>query len=333
MKIKDRLSAILILSVLLLLVIDSKTALKSCAEGIELCLQNVIPALFPFLVLAPMMISYLSFGLPKALRRMIKLPKGADGLLVAGLLGGYPTGAQCIAFAAQNKNLSVADANRLMAFCCNCGPGFVFGLCGSLFSWHWAALGLWLCHIAGALIVGWLIPGECNSNCTLHRDKTNLTQAVTKAIKAMAQICSWVIIFRCMLGFLRKWLLCKLNIHAAVLITGILEMTNGCLALEQIGNCGLRFAICEAIISIGGLCVAMQTASVIKPTKMGLYIPGKLAHCFISTLLAAAVWTIHTKNWLGASVLAGVILAILAAAKTIAVKKENYSRNLSPSIV
>lgn len=330
MKIKQRLYALAVACSAAILVLDSKTALKGCAEGIALCLHNAIPALFPFLVLSPMLISCMQFRLPKALCRLIKLPKGADALVIAGCLGGYPVGAQCIAAAAQNKGISKSEARRLMAFCCNCGPGFVFGLCGGYFSWKWAAWWLWLSHLAGAFMVGWLIPRVYSNSCSPSYTQTNITQSLTRAVKTMAQICGWVILFRCILEYLQKWVFLRLSSVVTVLLTGALELTNGCLALAKIVAPGLRFIVCEAMLSLGGLCVAMQTASVTTHITMGLYIPGKLAQTLLSSMIAAIIWTLHTKSWPLAAIEAIAFLSILAAAKAIVIKKENYSRNIMP---
>ncbi len=328
MKAREYMKTMLASSAMLALILDSATAIKGCRDGLALCVGSVIPALFPFLVLSPILTGALRFRLPQWLRRAMKLPENSDGLLIAGCLGGYPIGAQCIASAANSKQLSKEDAHRLMAFCCNCGPGFVFGICGSFFASGWAALSLWLCHIGAALLVGMLLPGKESFGKSYVPAKIGLTQAVTGAVKAMAQICGWVILFRCLLNFLQKWVLWRVKGPALALICGWLELTNGCFFLEAIPNEGLRLVICEMILSFGGVCVAMQTASVTEKNGLGLYLPGKLAQMAISSLLIWGVWKLQAGEYWKAFALIVALGAIFTAAKQFLGKRKNISRNL-----
>lgn len=324
MRFKDKGAAILALSTMLALIFDSSASVTGCSQGIELCIKSVIPALFPFLVLSPILTNTFNFQLPGWLRKALKLPDGADSLLIGGCLGGYPVGAQCIAHAAECKQITRCDARRLVAFCCNCGPGFVFGVCGSLFTAKWAAWGLWLCHIAGSLLIGWMLPGSPGRSTLSPSQKISFIDSFAKGLKAMAQICGWVILFRCLLEFLQGWILRRLSIPIRVIIAGGLELTNGCFSLPQIQSEALRFMICEAMLSFGGLCVAMQTASVGRKIPLDLYMPGKLGQTVISTILAGALWAAIHGKWNFALVAIALFFAILVGVKAIS---KNYSRN------
>ncbi|MGM9602645.1 MAG: hypothetical protein ACI3W5_13825 [Faecousia sp.] len=331
MKGKDKASALFWAGTMLALILDSQTSLKGCREGVELCIRSVIPALFPFLMLSPILISVLRFKLPGFLHRLLKMPQGADALIITGCLGGYPVGAQCIAEAARRGQLSKPDANRMMAFCCNCGPGFIFGICNGFFEAKWVPWVLWLCHIGGAFMIGALIPGK-QSSAKLKPDKeVSVMDAFSKAIKAMAQICGWVVLFRCMLEFLQRWVLWRLDVSFQVIITGMLELTNGCFALPALQNEGLRFVICEAMLSFGGLCVAMQTASVTEKVGLGLYLPGKLGQMVISTLLACGLWMLIHGNWQYTLWIGAALAGLLSAVKLFFRKRENIGGNLRPA--
>ena len=64
-----------------------------------------------------------------------------------------------------------------------------------------------------------------------------------------------------------------------VLITGLLELSNGCIQLTALSCEGLRFIIASVFLSLGGICVALQTASVTEDIPKDLYFPGKLLQC------------------------------------------------------
>lgn len=327
MKIKNSITTALTLCAMLALIFDSEVSLAGCRQGIDLCVKSVIPALFPFLVLSPILTSAMNFQLPKRMHQALKLPEGADSLWIGGCLGGYPVGAQCIAQAAQRGQITRYDASRLMAFCCNCGPGFVFGVCSGLFTAKWAAWGLWFCHIAGSLLIGFTLPGSQGRSSLSPFQKISFMDAFNKGLRAMAQICGWVILFRCLLEFLQRWILCRLSIPIRVMIAGLLELTNGCFSLQQIQNEALRFMICEAMLCFGGLCVAMQTASVAGTISLSQYLAGKFGQSIISSILAGVLWSIMHSNWRFACGMAALFFAILAATKAIT---KNYSRNFRP---
>ena len=327
MRVKSFPSGTIIVSAMLVLIFKSSSCITGCSKGIELCIKSVIPALFPFLVLSPLLTSSMSFKLPCWLHKALKIPDGGDSLWITGCLGGYPVGAQCIAQAAEREQISKRDAGRLLTFCCNCGPGFVFGICSSFFSEKWIAWALWLCHITGSAVIGILLPGNRDSANLSPAPKQSFIAAFKKALYAMAQICGWVILFRCLIEFIMDFGLETESVSIRVILIGMLELTNGCLVLPLISNEGLRFLVCEALLCFGGLCVAMQTASVARDIPLSYYFLGKIAQSIISTFFVAAVWSaIHCK-WYTLLSIATLLPIILILANTIL---KNYSGNFCP---
>lgn len=276
---------------MLVLILDAETAMAGAREGLQLCLRSVIVSLFPCLVLSMMLTSSLSgTRIARPVGRLCGIPEGAEPLLLIGLLGGYPVGAQNTAQAYERGLLTKKQAKRLLSFCSNPGPAFIFGICGSQFSSGWAAFGLWLIQIASALAVGMLLPEKENA-CTPMRpaEPLKLTEAMHRGIQVMAGICGWVVLFRVIIAFADKWLLHYLSHELQVIIAGFLELTNGCCTLERISAEPLRFVAAAAMLSFGGLCVAMQTASVTGQLGTASYLKGKLLQTVISTAMAAAV--------------------------------------------
>ena len=77
-------------------------------------------------------------------------------------------------------------------------------------------------------------------------------------------------------------------------MTGAIELVNGCSALGYIGDVGLRFILCSGMLGFGGICVAMQTKSVIGGLPMRPYLRGKLLQASFSVLLA---WGVVHRIW------------------------------------
>ena len=278
---------------MLLLILDPKTALSGANKGIELLLRTIVPSIFPFLVLSQLIHkSFMGISIPilKPIRKLCGLPKGAESIFLLGLIGGYPVGAQSIENAYISGTLNEHDAKRLLGFCNNAGPAFIFGMASGLFSSMKTAWVLWLVHILSAIAVGALLPGKSNKVCKLDNSKTfGLPLAIEKGVKTMGQICAWVILFRIIIAFACRWFLWILPKNVEIAIIGFLELSNGCCELYAVSQEGLRFVLSSVILSLGGICVGMQTYSVAKRTGLGRYFPGKVLQGCISFFIAGVL--------------------------------------------
>ena len=278
---------------LLLLILDAKTAFSGAMEGIALCIQALIPSLFPFLVLSMVLTSSLAGQLMPVLRpigRFTGMPRRSESLLVVGLLGGYPVGAQNVSQAYREGRLSKENAHRLLGFCSNAGPAFLFGIVAGKFQHISTVWVLWAIHILSALLTGLLLPGRSNERIELTPAVSlTLPQALERSVKVMATICGWVILFRIILAFCCRWFLWLFPDWVQVIWMSLTELTNGCCALDGIALEGMRFVVAAGILSFGGICVMMQTVSVTDKLGMGLYFPGKLIQTLISILLSGSI--------------------------------------------
>ena len=154
-------TAIAASAAMLVLILDGKTALTGASEGIGICLNTLIPSLFPFFLLSILLTGALGeqdIPLLRPVAKLCRIPNGAESLLAIGLLGGYPVGAQNVALAYRSGQLSKEQAARMITFCNNAGPAFIFGILGSIFSFPAVPWLLWTIHIISALLVGISLP-------------------------------------------------------------------------------------------------------------------------------------------------------------------------------
>lgn len=282
---------------MLALILDGKTALLGARQGIELCLQTVVPSLFPFFFLTNLLTSTLSGCPSRVLRPLGKLfgvPAGTESLVLTGLLGGYPAGAQGVAQCVQAGQLSQEEANRLLAFCNQPGPAFLFGMASFLFPAKWMIWLLWAILLLSALLTAqFFSEPRSKSGFSVAAERKVPSSALTSALRAIGIVCGWVVLFRVLLAFLSRWILWLLPREMQVLLTGLLELTNGCLLWDRIAGLRLRFAIAAGIMSFGGLCVTMQTLSLLRGLSAKYYLLGKLVQtCIALSLAVAAVWGI-----------------------------------------
>ena len=176
--------------------------------------------------------TYISFFHP--IGRLLRLPEGAEDLFFLGLLSGYPVGAAMVSQAAQSGRISKQDARRFLPYCSNAGPSFIFGIGAGLFPGIGYCAVLWLIQIISAAIVGILTPGKSPKAGQKHQTPLTLQQALRNAITTMAIICGWVILFRILIVFFQRWFLWLLPNSGQCLLSGILELTNGCCQLATV---------------------------------------------------------------------------------------------------
>ena len=275
---------------MMMLILDTGTSVTGAVAGIDICLKTLIPSLFPFFMMSILLINTL-LGQPvrffRPLSKFCRLPYGSESLLAIGFLGGYPVGAQNVSIALERGDLSSEDAKRMVVFCNNAGPAFIFGFLGQVFQnpvFPWL---LWVTHILSALLVGFLIPGgNTVSSADFKHSTITLSGALSKGISSMAQVCGWVILFRILLQFLQRWLFPFLSTTGQIVVTGLLELANGCLLLQTLPSDGLKFVLCELMLGFGGMCVYLQTKSIAGSLSFAFYLPWKVLQGCIGFLVA-----------------------------------------------
>ena len=313
---------------LLVLILDSKHAIAGAQEGLELCIQVVIPSLFPFLFLSGILLTAIKDECIASNK-----PLRTANLLLIGYLGGYPIGAQCVAQAYTAGQLSKENAQKLVICCNNPGPAFIFGITAVLFPSKWYPLLLWGIHILSSLLLLRVLPQGADISGSRyippHREKTS---SLPEAIQSMAFISGWIILFRIVIQILNHSLFRIIPQRYAILLYGFMELTNGCATLPEIGSVGLKFALCAMFLRFGGLCTALQTRSVAKSVNCRKYIPAKISEGLTSFLLAYILqlciipqeYRYHAPAMLLAALLAINILTVFFLRKS-----KNNSRILS----
>ena len=304
---------------MIILILDGKTAVSGITAGLDICMRTLIPSLFPFFVLSTLVTGNLIgktsfFG--SVLSGLCRMPQGTESLFLVGILGGYPLGAKNIADSYHSGQINQNDAVRMASFCNNAGPAFIFGILGPLFpdqSWVWA---LWVIQVISGVLTGCILSGSSGTSVKMNqRYSVTITTALSGGVRSMALVSGWVILFRMVLEFLNRWFLWLIPIQSQVLFTGFLELANGCLNLRQISGDSVRFLMSSVMLSMGGICVWMQTKSVFPELNMIHYLKGRAIHCINSLLLSIAAIPIllRMKNTIWICILIFLTIPILMA--------------------
>ena len=312
---KNRLSLFAALCGLFVMIAASAQTVAACREGLRLCVELILPSLFPFFVLSALLGK---LGLPALLgkrlaplgQRLFHVSGAGCTAFFIGLMGGYPLGAAYLAELAERGQISDREASRLLAFCNNSGPAFFVGALGAgVFGSVKIGLLLYGVHAAAALLTGLLFRGNgsASDSAVLPASPLSLSKAIPEAVRqavsASLNICGFVVCFAVFTGLLdANGLLSLLAGHLAVrtgqslpwcraLLKGFFELGGGIGALRGLPPTPQNLALAAALMGWGGLSVHFQTLSLIadRDIKSAPHTAGRLMSAIWSFLLAYGI--------------------------------------------
>ena len=310
---KNRFAILSALAALFVLIVASRQAIESARYGLQLCLELILPSLFPFFLIS-VLLSRL--GLPLRLGRRLSRPAerlfGISGVgataLVVGLCGGYPMGAAYLADMLREGVIREDEAEHLLAFCNNSGPAFLVGAVGAgIFGSPRLGLALYGIHALAAVGTGLLLRRRAPRPSS-HKAKTPvstasfsqlLPEAVQQTVSALLNVCGFVVFFTVFCGFLdaagfldalaaRLALLPGLGeAQARSLLLGFWELGGGIGALRGLAPTPGNLALAAALVGWGGVSVQFQTLAVLadSDSKTSLHLAGR----FMSAVFGAAL--------------------------------------------
>ncbi len=287
------------------LILDSQCTASAAANAIKQCLSAVVPSLFPLFVVSNYAIPMLSEIRMPWLSKFCNIPQGGESIFLLGLVGGFPVGAQCIS----QTSIPEKDAQRMLGFCNNCGPAFIFGILGCFFSDKMIPLVLMIIQATTALIIAHLWPGNSQNAYYLHMKQLTISQAVQRAIHSMVTVCAWIILGNVILAFAQRWFFPFLPSLLCIALSGMLELTNGCFLLPNISSENLRFILAAGFICFGGVCVLLQIHAIM--SNHSICMTSCIFQKLLQAIVGMAIATLYVRVGI-ASVFIAIIIAIPA---------------------
>lgn len=249
-------------------------AAMGVSEGLSLCVSSVIPALFPFMVIAGIASAS---GLCRSAGKMVSAPLSrllgisppTSAAFLVGLISGFPVGAVSVISLYQSRQIERSEAEFALGLCNNTGPAFLCGYLGARL-WGDARLGFlfWAAEALAALACGtlckrlWL--GKNRFQAVSASSGAFRFGEIARVISGSAQnlltVCGFVVFFTVLQTTLRT---CFGFAAEAVppalrgLFSGFLEVTSGLAA--SVGDLSLPFlAVSAFLVGWAGLCVHLQ---------------------------------------------------------------------------
>ena len=309
-------TALVLLGVLLFRFPEASAA--AAREGVTLCLDLIVPSLFPFFVLSSLLIATgLAGACARPLEKLMGPLFGVGGAGAAalglGLIGGYPVGARTIAQLTERGECTSAEARRLAQFCNNCGPAFFIGAAGvGVFGSKEAGFLLLGANLTAALLLG--IGGVCQGSLLPRQGRKvppvsfsaladRLPQCVTDGFSATLGVCAYVILFSVLaaLAVASGLLPLATNVLAGLLpgeggqelcrsfLMGLLELSTGTASLADAPSPSLALPLAAFLLGWGGLSVHCQSLPFLLAAGVatGPYLQAKFLQGMLSAGLTA----------------------------------------------
>ncbi len=282
-------------------------SINGVKEGIKICIELLVPSLFPFIFFSSLMINsgvYKLIGIIfSPLSSIFFIPKGAISVFLLSMVGGYPVGAKGIKDLFDKKIINSEQAERMLMFCVNSGPSFVLGVIGtSLLKNSKASFAILKSQILSSCMIAILLGilsrrkyrklYNANNQLSNISFETALINSCESSCYSILNICTLVIIFNIFFLFLSQIQVIELmkktmiNLNFPHPISNcipymILEVTRSCIEISKNGNNPFLLSIAT---SWGGLCVHMQVFSIIKGMKIrySRFLICRLVNSFLS---------------------------------------------------
>lgn len=272
-------SGVCALALLALLFARPVPCIEGIRAGLNCCVGQVIPALFPFFVVSSLVAAsplakvlgfavwpYTRFGLG------IRDARAATALLLAWL-GGFAVAARVVSQLYGEGAVTRRQAQLLLVCGVGSGPAFVVNTVGCLLlgsprlGWCIFAA-LVLADLAVGLLARLLLPSEpeaplCGANthsANVSSGDMSFVSAVQGAVQSMLTVCGFVTFFSFLSGALGSLLPAFGPVRAV--IAALLEVTGGCVQASGLDGAVAVYGCCAAL-SIQSLSVLLQVRALL----------------------------------------------------------------------
>lgn len=279
-----------------------------CAEGvrygIELCVNKLIPSLFPFMVIAELILNTNACDLAaKTLAKpfSVLFNISREGVLsfLLGMLFGFPIGVKSAISLYESGKISKSELVRLSLFTSIPSPAFFISAVGEgLFGSAIFGVLLYGIAFAGSIIIGIacrsLFKQDGDVYFTSARKSNSVSGkgfvfAVTSSAISLIYVSAFVVFFSMICELLKYFFdLINLNSFLEACILGGLEMTGGAALASSLGEAGAPLA--AAILGFSGVSVLCQFISICKEHNLPIapYVLAKLFLAAIEFLITLA---------------------------------------------
>lgn len=276
-------SSAVIIYLLFGMVLMPKLCLSAAGDGLELCINVIIPSLFPFFVCSKILVKngfaeFVSRPFRRVMRPIFNVPACGAFAFVIGIISGCPVGARTVMDMYTDSMCTSAEAQRMVCFCNNSGPLFIMGsVAAGMLGFPQIGAVLYFSQVLSAVTVGVVMANYkrkekiTNKSCSAKASSSvGLAEAVSEAVSLTGYVCGFVIFFAVATAIFRQsgfvenltYRLSEKNIAKGILF-GMLEMTNGISFLSGVRITSALLCAVSFVAGFGGLSVILQVSGII----------------------------------------------------------------------
>ncbi len=311
MFIKKNLAPIFALILIIIFFIQPNIVKSGAISGVTLWYSKILPVLFPMFILSNILLQYsfLYDVLEKASSVSKKLLGSSFAAIpfIIGMISGYPSGALSTDLMLKNNRISKAEANYLLSFTNLCSFQFISAvIVMSMLKETSYFIYLILPHYIGAIILSRFLKKDFIS---LKRTKKEgfikaisfneaFSNSISKSVISILTVAGVIVIFSILSEYIMS--IITIDTYSSIgnlnpirqiimaLLTGILELTNGCnITSSSSLPIEVKLIILNFLLSFSGFSIIFQTVSVCNNIEINIveYIKVKFTHGIISSLI------------------------------------------------
>lgn len=232
--------------------------MQSFFDGLSVWAYNVLPALFPFMVLTTLTLKFTLQGKYSITKTLFGI--SCDNTYFASLLCGYPVGAKMIS----DCKADSITSTQMCSFCSSAGPIFMIATVGAKLLQNTVATAIIVVvHILSTVLNG-LIYRNKNRHIIITDDDKNFRpqdfgDTITNSTLSVLSVGGLIALFYMLADMIKNILPANLSDSLVVSFAiGLLEMTNGVIGVCKVTDTATATVLCSSLLALGGLCVFMQ---------------------------------------------------------------------------
>lgn len=289
---KRKTITILIFFIIVILTISlfiySNIVKNSVLYSIDIWKNNLIPSLFPFMVISSILINYgVNYPISEIVKpftNRLNISDNSSYLIILSLFSGFPLSSKIIYDEYLNGGINKEETDFLINFCFFANPLFIISTIGvTLLKDKKLGLIILLSHYLSNFIIAYLTRNKTKVNNKINirksfykmKNKINksdkfsnvLKQSILDAINVLLLLLGIITVFLIIINIFLN--IINTNILNKGIINGLVEMTSGINKISNINiDLRLKLSLITMFLSFGGLSIHMQIVAVLEKYKL-----------------------------------------------------------------
>ena len=295
----------ILIAIIILFSVFNATVSSSVKASLYMCYNSVIPALFPFFVLAEFITSiFMATNLNPYVFAFI-----------SGLISGFPTGTQNVCNLYKNNKITKEKATALLHSTANASPAYVVAFVGAcLIKSKSIGYILLLSQIICSIICACsfkVFKKSKTTNITLLNVTEIATKSVVGSVSAILNVCGYIVFMGIFADIAAKIIPSFIPTNIKGIVYGSIEITRGITVLDFSNSSAILIA--AFIIGFSGISVILQCVSCAKQAGLPCMpiVKGKIIYAVLMPLITFVITKIIPITFSSPSFILGSVIFVI----------------------